>query len=134
MNRACLTILLVLSALQTRAAEPTVMTGGNYSVQAGFTPVGVTLRGGAYTVQNTDFTFTLLVESPQAPTIQIQYQGSNLVITWSAAIDAFQLEQTAALDSAWTPLAATQQSEGPEIKVTLPIGAQKQFLRLKKNQ
>ena len=134
MNRAHITTLAVLFALQTRAAEPTVMIGGNYSVQVGSKPAAVTLSGGAYTVQNTDITFTLLVESPQAPTIQIQYQGSNLIVTWSAAIDAFQLEQTADLGSLWTPLAATQQSAGAEIKVTIPIAAQNQFLRLKKNQ
>ena len=134
MNRARITILAVLFALQTRATEPTVMSGGIYSLQFGIANTGGPLTGGAFIVQDTGAATMLLVGSPQAPTIQIQYQGSNIVITWSAAIDAFQLEQTVTLGAAWTPLAATQQSAGAEIKVTVPIAAQNQFLRLKKNQ
>jgi hypothetical protein len=87
------------------------------------------MAGGAYAVDRGFF--TLIVETAGAPTMKIQVQGADLVITWSGAVNAFNLEQTSALGSAWTTVSAAQQNAAGEIKVTLPLGAQKQFLRLK---
>jgi hypothetical protein len=87
------------------------MTGGVYAIDRGF--------------------FTLIVETAGAPTMKIQIQGADLVITWSGAVNAFNLEQTSALGSPWATVSATQQTANGDIKVTIPFGAQKQFLRLK---
>lgn len=87
------------------------------------------MSGGIYTVDQSSF--TLIVETAGAPTMKIQVQGPDLVITWQGSINAFNLEQTAALGSAWTAVSATQQTANGEIKVTIPFGVQKQFLRLK---
>jgi len=87
------------------------------------------MTGGIYTIDRGSF--TLIVETAGAPTMKIQIQGPDLVITWSGAANAFNLEQTSALGSAWSTVSATQQTANGEIKVTIPFGAQNKFLRLK---
>ena len=131
MNRALLifTLLLSLSALHPTQAQ-TTSSGGIYTLQG--VPGAaqeVTMTGGIYSIDRAFF--TLLVETAGAPTMKIQVQGANLVITWSAAANAFNLEQTSALGSTWTTVSATQQTASGEIKITIPFGAQNQFLRLK---
>ena len=142
MNRALLifTLLLTMSAFHrtTHAqvtlttGEPQTSSGGIYSVQGVVGPSKeVALAGGAYAIDRGFVNTILTVETPGAPTMRIQVQGADLVITWPGAVGAFQLEQTAALGSAWSSISATQQTANGDIKVTVPLGAQNQFLRLK---
>jgi hypothetical protein len=107
-----------------------VSSGGIYTLQGVFGPAAqATMTGGIYTVERGYF--TLIVETTGAPTMKIQVQGADLVITWPGAANAFNLEQTSALGSPWTTVSATQQTANGDIKVTMPFGAQNQFLRLK---
>jgi hypothetical protein len=141
MSRALLISTLLLSVFcfsQGRAqvtlttGEPQTSSGGIYSVQGVVGPSKeVALAGGAYAIDRGFVNTILTVETPGAPTMKIQVQGADLVITWPGAIGGFQLEQTAALGSAWATLSATQQTANGDIKVTVPLGAQNQFLRLK---
>jgi hypothetical protein len=141
MNRALLvsTLLLTMSAFHRTHAqvtlttgEPQTSSGGIYSVQGVVGPSKeVALAGGAYAIDRGFVNTILTVETPGSPTMKIQVQGADLVITWPGAVGAFQLEQTAALGSTWTTVSATQQTANGDIKVTVPLGAQNQFLRLK---
>jgi hypothetical protein len=141
MSRALLISALLLSVfcfslgraqVTLTTGEPQTSSGGAYSIQG---VVGaskeVALAGGAYAIDRGFVNTILTVETPGAPTMRIQIQGVDLVITWAGAVGAFQLEQTSALGSAWTPMTATQQTANGDIKVTAPLGAQNQFLRLK---
>jgi hypothetical protein len=135
MNRALLLSAIALSAnlIFARAQTDNVTSGGIYSIEGGFSePAMPAASGGSYTVENGSFNPILTVETPNAPTLKIQHQGANIIITWSAPLDSFQIEQTTALTAAWSQLTATQQAAGAEIRVTVPISAQNQFLRLKK--
>ena len=141
MNRALLISTLLLSAFSFQRAraqltlttgEPQTSSGGIYSVRGVAGPSKeVALAGGAYAIDRGFVNTILTVETPGAPTMKIQIQGSDLVITWPGAVSAFQLEQTAALGLEWTTVSAAQQTANGDIKVTVPIGAQNQFLRLK---
>jgi hypothetical protein len=130
MNRALLisTLLLSLSALHPTPAQIT-SSGGIYTLQGVPGPAEATMTGGIYSIDRAFF--TLIVETAGAPTMKIQVQRADLVITWPAAANAFNLEQTSALGSPWTVVSATQQTANGEIKITIPFGAQNQFLRLK---
>ena len=141
MSRALLicTLLLTMSALHPNRAqvtlttgEPQTSSGGIYTIQGVVgPPKEVALAGGAYAIDRGFVNTILTVETAGAPTMKIQVQGADLVITWPGAVGAFNLEQTAALGSAWSTVTATQQTANGEIKVTVPLGAQNQFLRLK---
>jgi hypothetical protein len=133
MKRAVFIFILLLSVVswrgQSRGQATKTSSGGIYTVEGVLGPAqGVAMTGGAYSIDRGFF--TLIVETAGAPTMKIQVQGADLVITWTAAADAFNLEQTSALGSAWATISATQQTANGEIKVTLPLGAQNQFLRL----
>jgi hypothetical protein len=134
MSRAVLTLILLVSAFscqrQSCAQGTQTSSGGIYTLEGVFGPApGRTMTGGVYSIDQGFF--TLIVETAGAPTMKIQVQGADLVITWSGAIDAFNLEQTAALGSPWTAVSAIQQTANGDIKVIIPFGAQNQFLRLK---
>jgi hypothetical protein len=133
MNRAGLFLSILVAAfsfLPVSSGQSVVSSGGNYTLQGVFGAASqVTMTGGIYTVERSYF--TLIVETAGAPTMKIQVQGADLVITWSGAVNAFNLEQTSALGSPWATVSATQQTANGDIKVTIPFGAQKQFLRLK---
>lgn len=134
MSRAVLIFMLLLSVILSRQqsrGQTTKSSGGIYTLEGVIGPApGAKMTGGVYTVDQSSF--TLIVETAGAPTMKIQVQGADLVITWpGAAANAFNLEQTSTLGSAWSTLSATQQTANGEIKVTIPFGAQKQFLRLK---
>jgi hypothetical protein len=90
------------------------------------------MSGGPFSVESGAFSTVLIVETPQAPTLKVQYEGAAVVVTWTGAIDAFQLEQTGAIGTTWSALTATQQNAGGEIKVTIPVASQNQFLRLRR--
>ena len=107
-----------------------ISSGGAYTVQGVLGPAqGVAMTGSAYSVDRSFF--TLIVETAGAPTMKIQVLGPDLIITWSGAANAFNLEQTSALSSTWSAVSAAQQTANGDIKVTIPLGAQNQFLRLK---
>ena len=133
MNRAVHFFLFLICAFsfsRVSAGQSVVSSGGVYKLEGVFGPAQETaLTGGAYSIDRG--IFTLIVETAGAPTLKIQIQGADLVITWSGSVGAFNLEQTATLGSPWTTLAALQETANDEIKVTLPLGAQNQFLRLK---
>src|SRR5437868_352423 len=133
MNRAGLFLSILISAIsfsRVSAGQSVVGSGGIYTLEGVFGPAQETaMTGGAYAIDRGFF--TLIVETAGAPTIKIQVQGADLVITWSGAVNAFNLEQTSALGTPWTTVSATQQTANGDIKVTLPFGAQNQFLRLK---
>ena len=143
MSRALLISTLLLSVCvfpRTHAEvtlttdEPQTSSGGPYSVQGVVGPSKeVALAGGAYQIDRgfVSTIGTVTVETPGAPTMRIQVQGTDLVITWTGAVGGFNLEQTAALGAAWATVPAAQQTANGEIKVILPLGAQNQFLRLK---
>src|SRR5687768_10562046 len=132
MNHSVVVLAIILSA----SAGPSlgqVSSGGIYSIEGRFAKADApVMSGGHFSVENGAFSSVLIVETPEAPTMKIQYEGASVVVTWSGVIDAFQLEQTAVIGTAWSALAATQQSAGSEIKVTIPVGSQNQFLRLRK--
>jgi hypothetical protein len=135
MNHAVLFLAIALSAnaISARAQSDTVSAGGIYSLSGTFAKAEAsTISGGSFAIENGAFETVLIVETPAAPTIRIQYQGADIIVTWAGAIDAYQLEQTAALLTTWSTLPATQQNAGGEIKVTIPVSAQNQFLRLRK--
>ena len=134
MSRAVLVFMLLLSGFpllfESRGQTANISSGGKYTLEGALGPApGGKLAGGIYTVDQGSF--SLIVETAGAPTMKIQALGADLVITWSAAANAFNLEQTSALGSGWAAVSATQQTANGEIKVTIPFGAQKQFLRLK---
>ncbi|HUS33847.1 MAG TPA: hypothetical protein VM680_00715 [Verrucomicrobiae bacterium] len=141
MSRALLISTLLLSVFTFSHAraqvtlttgEPQTSSGGVYSIQGVVgPPKEIALAGGAYAVDRGFVNTILTVETAGAPTMKIQIQGVDLVITWSGVVGAFQLEQTAALGSAWTTVSTAQQTANGDIKITLPIGPQNQFLRLK---
>jgi|SRR5688500_5755769 len=136
MHQAVLFLLVALSAnlISACAQADNVSSGGIYSIEGKFGKAETSaITGGFYSIEDGAFNTVLIVETPAAPTIKIQYQGADIIVTWAGAIDAFQLEQTAALGAAWTALPATQQTAGSEIKVTIPVSAQNQFLRLRKS-
>jgi hypothetical protein len=133
MNRAVQFVLSLICAFlfsRVSSGQAVVSSGGVYTLEGVLGPAqDVTMTGGAYAIDRGFF--TLIVETPGAPTMKIQVQGPDLVITWSGSVNAFNLEQTSALGSAWSAVSATQQTAASEIKVTVPLGAQNQFLRLK---
>jgi hypothetical protein len=133
MNRAGLFLSILISASlfsQISSGQSVVSSGGIYTVQGVFGPAQETaLTGGVYGIDRGFF--TLIVETAGAPTMKIQVQSADLVITWSGAANAFNLEQTSALGSPWTTVSASQQNANGDIKITIPLGAQNQFLRLK---
>jgi hypothetical protein len=141
MSRVLLISTLLLSAVSVlhvhpqvtlTTAEPQKSSGGIYSLQGVVGPSKeVALAGGPYAIDRGYVNTILTVETPGAPTMKIQVQGADLVITWPGAVGAFHLEQTAALGSAWTTVSAAQQTANGDIKVTVPLGPQNQFLRLK---
>jgi hypothetical protein len=140
MSRALLIATLLLSVfsfqrvqaqLTLTTGEPQSSSGGPYAIRGVLGPSKeIAMSGGAYSVDRGFFSAVVTVETPGGPTMKIQVQGTDLVITWPGAVGAFKLEQTAALGSAWTTASAAQQTANGEIKITLPLGAQNQFLRL----
>ena len=133
MNRAGLFLSILIAGFSfawVSSGQSVVSSGGVYTLQGVFGAAQErTLTGGGYAIDRGFF--TLIVETAGAPTMKIQVQGADLVITWSGAINAFNLEQTSALGSPWTIVSATQQTANGDIKVTVPFGAQNHFLRLK---
>jgi hypothetical protein len=140
MSRALLISTLLLSVLSFQqihaqvtltTGEPQSSSGGPYAIRGVLGPSKeIAMSGGAYAIDRGFFSAIVVVETPGGPTMKIQVQGADLVITWPGAVGAFKLEQTDALGSAWTTASAAQQTANGEIKVTLPLGAQNQFLRL----
>src|SRR5688572_26765175 len=129
MNRTVPTLAMILSAsaISSLAQGSAVSSGGIYSVEGTFGKADApVMSGGLFSVENGAFSTVLVVETPEAPTLKIQYGDATVVVTWSGAIDAFQLEQTAAIGTGWGSLTATQQSAGGEIKVTIPVASQNQ--------
>jgi hypothetical protein len=133
MNRAVQFFWILICAFsfsRVSSGQSVVSSGGVYTLEGVLGPAqGVPMTGGVYTIDRGFF--TLIVETAGAPTMKIQVQGADLVITWSSAANAFNIEQTSALGSAWSTVSATQQTANGDIKVTLPLSAQNQFLRLK---
>lgn len=105
-------------------------SGGIYTVQGVLGPAqGATMSGGTYSIEQG--LLTLIVETTGAPTMKIQVQGTDLVISWSGPVNAFNLERTTAIGSPWTTVSAAQQTSNGDVKVVIPFGPQNQFLRLK---
>lgn len=135
MNQTRLFRAIALSAFfapSSFSAEPVVSSGGVYSLEGALAlAVAPTLTGGSFSLENGAFSSVLVVETSRAPTLRIEYNSLNITVTWSGALNAFRLEQTTAVgEAAWLALPATQQSAAGEIRVSIPIASQKQFLRL----
>jgi hypothetical protein len=108
-------------------------SGGIYSVD-GIARSGSgsgAVSGGIYSLEYVPANPELFLNIPGKPTLKILRQGASLVISWIAPDNAYELERTADLGSGWVVLPSSQQGVAGEIRVTLPIGSQNQFLRLK---
>ncbi|MEW6160086.1 MAG: LamG domain-containing protein, partial [Verrucomicrobiota bacterium] len=66
------------------------------------------------------------------PALTVQRAGATLELLWPSTATGFTLETTTALGTAWTAVNASPVPDGSNQKVSLPIGAEPAFFRLKK--
>jgi len=93
----------------------TPMTGGGYSLRAGFWP-GVTA-----------------VQTPGAPLLSINRSGSNIIISWAAPVPGYVLQQCTALSgAAWTDVSQAPVDNAGTRSLTVPLTPGNWFFRLKK--
>jgi len=90
------------------------LTGGNFSLTAGFWGVAV-------------------VQTPGAPLLMISPAGNNTVtLSWPSPSTGFVLQQSATLNSSsWTNVLASPADDGVNKRVTILGGGGQMFFRLK---
>jgi hypothetical protein len=103
-----------------------------FRIYAGaFTPAQITadFNAGANTV-----VLPPPVQGSSAPKLTASKTGSNLLMTWPASATGFAVQTSASLGSSasWGPVSATPVLTNGLNEVTVPIGSQAAFFRLKK--
>ena len=77
-------------------------------------------------------TFTITVENQIVPLLVIVQQGINAIIYWPVSCTDYRLEESASFSPAsWVPAAALPEAVGSQYKVTVPVGTENRFFRLK---
>jgi hypothetical protein len=78
------------------------------------------------TQQISDFSFVSL------PVLSAQAAGTNLLLSWPAAIGAYMLEQSPVLgrSATWTPVTATPTYANGDIQVKVPFSGKDSFFQL----
>jgi hypothetical protein len=74
---------------------------------------------------------TLAVGGSVWPALSISQAGTNLVLSWPSAAVILTLQSTSSLDGSWSDVAATPETDGDSLLLTVPVSATTIYFRLK---
>lgn len=109
-------------------------TGGVFSIcgTVGQSDAGVTMSGGAYTVDGGFWVVPSSPPIPSVPKLSIRRSGTDVIIAWPADSTGFLLQQNSAPgNSNWTDVSNTPVVVGDEKQVFVTPSAGNTFYRLK---
>jgi hypothetical protein len=95
--------------------------------------------GGAYSVavsnaygSTNSSDAVLVVDDSGSPSLTVERNGTNLVVSWFRSCVNYQLEENQTLNPAnWSPVSTPVQDSGPQRTATIPIANGIRFYRLR---